>query len=542
MLRHLGWIAMGCVLTLIGLVGGWFAGQQGAAPAAEGGHSEAEHAAADKSKEFDKRTLANIGVTIAPAQRTTFVRHRAVQAVIEDRPRNLHPLVSPLGGIIVEVKAEVGSAVDAGAPVLVLARDPIARPKPDLTASILKPISEEVHQGVSTLRAALGQLKIADANLARVAAARRDTSNGEFPILRRSEIEYQNERAGILLRVESARQELERHGLSADEIAAVEQGRKPPVNAKLWAHALEHNGLWPAAADAIRDALPTDLQDAPWATAAIGELAANGLATPALAAALTTAPEMKAHFGEVAGLLLEGTPLETISLIAAAGGLDASVVLRAPAGVDYWDVQDVLVRPGQRVAAGEILARLHDARTLWLRLEPIGNEVGFVVRALRAGTALEARPLLPDSGPVLEGLRLARMATFSDAHERGGRAYAEVQNTHLCPGGTDSGCSWSLRIGLRYVVRVPVEELEGRFVFPVGAVTSRGPDRVVYVQDGETFRAQPVRIDFEDDEVTVIADDGGIFEGDPVAMSGAFALGLAMQSDPKAANSHGHEH
>ena len=134
------------------------------------------------------------------------------------------------------------------------------------------------------------------------------------------------------------------------------------------------------------------------------------------------------------------------------------------------------------------------------------------------------------------------MATFSDAHERGGRAYAEVPNTRLCPSGEQVACSWNLRVGLRYVVRVPVGELPERFVFPVGAVTTRGPDRVVYVQDGETFRAQPVRVEFENDEFVVVADDGGIFEDDPVAMSGAFALGLALQADTNTANSHGHAH
>ena len=41
----------------------------------------------------------------------------------------------------------------------------------------------------------------------------------------------------------------------------------------------------------------------------------------------------------------------------------------------------------------------------------------------------------------------------------------------------------------------------------------------------------------------MIADDGAIFEDDPVVMSGAFALGLALDTGPQAADPHaGHNH
>jgi hypothetical protein len=63
------------------------------------------------------------------------------------------------------------------------------------------------------------------------------------------------------------------------------------------------------------------------------------------------------------------------------------------------------------------------------------------------------------------------------------------------------------------------------------------------VADGDTFRAQPVHVEYEDDEVAVIANDGSIFPGDPVATSGAFALGLALEAGPAGADPHaGHDH
>jgi len=92
-------------------------------------------------------------------------------------------------------------------------------------------------------------------------------------------------------------------------------------------------------------------------------------------------------------------------------------------------------------------------------------------------------------------------------------------------------------------VLVPIERLEDRFVLPAGAVTDDGPRKVVFLKDGDTFLAKPVYVEYEDDEVVVIANDGAIFPGDPVALTGAFALGMALQTGSGAADPHaGHNH
>jgi hypothetical protein len=431
----------------------------------------------------------------------------------------------------------------AGEALVTLARDPIPRPKPELTADVLTPISEEVHAGVTDLRSAVGRLKIVEDNLARLRQASAPAASDALPVFRRNEIEYQNERARILLELDAARHELERHGLTEAEIEGVEQGRPAPSNPHLWEHALRHHGLWHATADAIHAALPAYDRELPWCVAAIGELSAAGLASPALADALAAEPALADRFGEAAGLLLQGTPLPTVRLLAREGALDPEIVVRAPAGVEHWDVEHVAVRVGQQVTAGEVLVRLHDARRMWLRLEPAGEEIAHVVLALAQGSTMDAVPVVPGAGPPLEGVRLRRMDTRGEDAARGGRAVAEVANTLVCPPGEGNACSWRLRVGLRYLVRLPVASLPGRFVLPFGAVTDRGADRIVLVQDGDAFRPQPVRVEYEDDEVVVIADDGGIFEGDPIVMSGAFALGLALQLEAGPVDPHaGHSH
>ncbi len=545
MLRHAALFALFVLLTGIGLVGGWFAARQ----AGGGGPAEpAEDAhAADDPIGLDAKTLANLGVRIEAVKLGGFTHYRQVQAVVEDRPQNAQPVVAPLGGIVTAVHTEIGGVAAAGVPIVTLVRDPIARPKPELTADILTPISEDVHQAVSSLRSGLGRMKIVDANLQRIRKSRGPGEVDGVRVLRKSEIDFENERARLLVEIEEARHELERHGLEAPEIQAVERGEMAPPNRHLWQHALQRSGLWAPSADEIRKRLPARDRDLPWCIVALGELSAAGLATPELVAAVRQETGLSEHFAEAAGLLLQGMPLPMLRLLAKQGALAAEIVVRAPAGVAQWDVAAVAVRPGERVNAGTTLAQLHDPSTMWLRLEPVGEEVGLVARALGQDAPMQAVPLVKGSGPGLEDIRLQRIATRTTAGHHAGHGYAEVRNALLGPSRAPDAASrsWTLRAGTRYLVKVPLERMENCFVLPAGAVTSRGPDRILFVQDGSSFRTEVVRVAYEDDAVIVVPNSGSIFEGDRIAMSGAFALKLALDQEGGGgddAAAHGHAH
>jgi len=410
-----------------------------------------------------------------------------------------------------------------------------------------------------------------------------------------------------------------RHGLSKAEVAAVEQGEQPPGSPKLWKRVLEENGLWGKEEEAILGALPERQRQLPWTIAAIGELSAAGLANDELLRGVTEQPGMGARFVEVASLLRDGNTVANVRLLARLGALEPEMVVRAPDDVADWDVAEIAVRRGQRVDAGETLATVHDPRSMWLRLEPVGEEIRNVVAALEAGTGVTAAPLIAGTGPTLEGLRIDRFETRGGQHERGARAYVICRNERVAVGflsvsirtaapglaaaevekqvtgpieaallplaaalestssdgvsvvqarfGPDVGLdrirraieipdreprvelvpnvrrSWKLRVGLRYLVLVPSTVLEKRLVLPAGAVTENGVDRIVFVPDGDSFAPRTVHVEYEDDEVVVIANDGAIFPGESVVTSGAFALGLALQSDSGAIDPHaGHNH
>lgn len=485
------------------------------------------------------QTLKSMGVSIGPVVKQDFVRTRKVQAVVIDRPLNRRPLIASRGGIVTKVHVQTGQVVDAGDLLVTMARDPIGRPKPDLTADLLKPISEDVHGAASRLRLAMSEIGVTKEELERIqpfVAAR--TIPGKTAI----DLRYQLARSEQ--EVANARLELGTHGLTEEEIDAVARGKRAPKTRFLWKRSLEQAGLWTPISEALWLALPEGERQLPWCIAAVGELSAAGMATPALVDFLTGSPRATGRFAEIAGLLLEGTPLATVRLLLEGGALEAEVEIRAPQGGPAdWDVEAIAVRPGQRVEAGTELLRLYDARIMWLRLQPVGIEIGLVTQAMELGDPLVATPLIDGSGPELQDVRLVRMAMQSQEHERGGIGHAVVSNVALgCSAGI--ACrSWQLRVGLRYLVQVPTQRLPGRFVLPTDAVATQGPDRIIFLQNGDAFAAQPVHVEYADEEVVVIANDGSLFDGDRVVLSGAFALSLAIgrgaeKPDPHAGHSH----
>lgn len=541
MLRALAMILLCLVLTVVGAAGGWYAAARTAAPAAEDDHAEDD---GGEPKALSPQALKNLGVRIAPATLTDFVRTIEVQAVLVDRPENRRPVTTVFGGLVTEVHVETGQFVKAGAPLMTVLRDPIPRPSLDLTAQLLVPVSEHVHEAIAAMRAARKRLEIADREIKRLQPfAKIDDGVSLVSRGKLAELQYERERAQIEL--DNAFHELERHGLTETEQQAVAKGDPPPANASLWRRVLSENGLWSRHADRIFEALPSTAQALPWTVAALGELTAMGLATGDVAALFENTPTARARFADVAGLLMQGMPLETLRILMERGGLEPLLVVRAPQGtVVDWDVEHIAVRPGQRVAAGDRLATLYNQRRMWLQVEPVGREVGPVAAAVATGAPGRIRPLVPDEtliGMASVDIKLARMRTKPDGS--GALAYAEIANEPLCEVGAEGCRTWTLRAGTRFLLKLPAETLPGRYILPVGAITEEGPETIVYVQDGSTFRAVPVHVEYRDDERVVLSDDGSLYEEDPVVVEGAYALGLAIQKkDAGGGHGHGHSH
>ncbi len=532
------------ICTLLGLfIGSMVAGGTGRREPTKEEGGEHGHA-----PQLPPATLANLGVRVGKVEPTTFVRTVAVAAVVTDMPTTEQPVFAPIGGRIESIDVEIGRVVEPGRVVITLVRDPLPRPQLTLTADVLRPAQEQLHSSVLDLRKSAEEVRIARTELERVEQYTGNVGGRDLPLIPRQraiDLRYQLSRAEK--EQEQARLELQKHGLTEEQIGAIEAGASiPELDEERWQRALARNGLWPPEAQRLSAALPKAIRSLPWVTATIGELAASGLVTPELTEWMATA-EGALHFLDIGVLLQQGHTLEDLKRLHALNALEPVVRILAPALVEgaAWDVLEVLTKRGAKVAAGDRLLTLSDPRRLLLRTEPVGGEVAAVLAAAKERHGITGKPLIRDSGPALDGLRVGYVQS-SNANE-GTIAFIEVANSVSSTIEREGGLAsrtWSLREGMSYLLSVPTAKLDNVYVLPSSAVTEDGPNKVVFLQDGDGFKPVPIAIVYQDDEVVVVPAGQGValFPGDPVVQSGAFELGLALKGGDAVDAHAGHGH
>ena len=532
--------------TVIGIIGGWIAARQGGAL----GHSdEKQTQAAPGSEPLPAETLENLGVRIENAKVTTFVAHRSIPAVVSRTPFNEQPVVAPLGGRVLAVSVEPGMVVQAGDTLLTLVREPIPRPELKLTEEILKPARESVHQAVVDLRKNREEAKIIETELERIAKYTEKVAGEELPVLPRQtaiELRYRLLRAQSAL--ERARLELEKHGFTKPQVDAMQAGGAiPDVGEDTWRRALQRNGLWTEAAQSLYEVVPENLRPERWTIATIGELAAGGLVKEELVSWLKEVQESCEHFLEIGSLLQQGYSVEDIQSLHDLGALDPIVRVKAPGTgrVDDWDVVHINAKPGDKVLAGALLVTLLDPREMYLKTEPVGAEKKTILDAVGKASACEARPLVEGAGPTLRDLTIGFVS--SEEQAQGTVAYVKVRNEVLAEAPQEGRKlrSWKLRSGLKYVLKVPVSRLENAFVVPSDAIAEDGPHKVVFIQDGDSFKQIRVAIAYQDQDVAVLLAEKNkrLFPDDPLVVSGAYGLSLALKGGSAKPDAHaGHQH
>src|SRR5439155_1541818 len=98
--------------------------------------------------------------------------------------------------------------------------------------------------------------------------------------------------------------------------------------------------------------------------------------------------------------------------------------------------------------------------------------------------------------------------------------------------------------GQRVQLHVPVEQWPDRLVVPADAIVQEGPERFLFVQEGDKFKRRSVHVEYQDGRLAVLASDAGVNAGDTIALSGAYQLQVAMKNkaggavDPHAGHNH----
>lgn len=254
-------------------------------------------------------------------------------------------------------------------------------------------------------------------------------------------------------------------------------------------------------------------------------------------------------------LLLHGITDSQIDGILATRTLLGTLVVRAPdvavgakAPAAPLVVQELRVERGQHVTAGDTLAALADHETLFIEGSAFEHDIPHVSRAVREGGGVTAIAEADATGePRTDGLRIVSVANRLDPESRTLHFSVLLPNS-LVRDSTEDGdrrfVEWRYKPGQRMQLLVPIEAWPDRIVVPVDAVAQEGLETYVFRANGDHFDRQPVHVEHRDAQVVVIANDGGLFPGDRIALSAAQQLQVAIKNkagggiDPHAGHNH----
>ncbi len=217
-------------------------------------------------------------------------------------------------------------------------------------------------------------------------------------------------------------------------------------------------------------------------------------------------------------------------------------------------VQVINVNKGSVVRAGDALAVLADLDNLYIEgraFEHDADEITNAARMQAAGKSdWDITAVLESSGhstKIIEGLKIVYVDNEVESDSRAQLFYVHLPNQILQDTQTPEGhrfLSWRFKPGQRIQLRVPVEEWKDRLVLPVEAIAKEGAETFVFLENGDHFDQRPVHVEYQDQLWVVIANDGSLFPGDTVALTGAHQMQVALKNkagggvDPHAGHNH----
>jgi membrane fusion protein, heavy metal efflux system len=219
----------------------------------------------------------------------------------------------------------------------------------------------------------------------------------------------------------------------------------------------------------------------------------------------------------------------------------------APMG-SLFQVQSLKTAQGQHVTAGDTLAILADHAELYIEGEAFERDVSAISRAAESKSKVSAVLETEGGRPeVITNLRVLYLAAKVNPDTRTLDFYVTLPNEKQRDTKLDDGhrfIAWRFRPGQRVQLQIPVETLAERIVLPIDAIAQDGVETYVFAPNGDHFDRRSVHVEYRDSQTAVIANDGSLFPGDMVAISGAQQLQLALKNkagggiDPHAGHNH----
>ena len=246
---------------------------------------------------------------------------------------------------------------------------------------------------------------------------------------------------------------------------------------------------------------------------------------------------------QIDAILQQHTLLQTVSIYA-----PPAAEMQDAAGDLIFQVQGLKVTQGQHVTAGDTLAVLADHAELYIEGEAFERDVSAVSQAAeREATASAVVESDGSQQEVVFNLRILYLAAKVNAETRTLDFYVSLPNQRQRDSQLSNGqrfIAWKFRPGQRVQLQIPVETWADRIVLPADAVVQDGAETYVFTPNGDHLVRRSVHVEYRDPQWAVIANDGILFPGDPVAVSAARQLQLALKNkagggiDPHAGHNH----
>jgi multidrug efflux pump subunit AcrA (membrane-fusion protein) len=256
------------------------------------------------------------------------------------------------------------------------------------------------------------------------------------------------------------------------------------------------------------------------------------------------------------GLLLHGLTEEQLDQIQSERSLQKKLTIFAPEYISseephnsrtLFHLQRLHSQSGKQVSAGTRLAVLADHRQLYVEGRAFEEDAERLNQAAKDNWNISA--VLMSAGKtrgIAENLQILYLSDQVEPESRAFKFYIalpnEVVRNQMKDGHRFIG--WRYKPGQRMEVRIPVQQLEQRFVLPVEAVVEDGAETFVFQMNGDHFDRVAVHVELRDRDFVVIANDGVLYPGDIVAASGAYQMNLALKNkagggvDPHAGHNH----
>jgi multidrug efflux pump subunit AcrA (membrane-fusion protein) len=213
-----------------------------------------------------------------------------------------------------------------------------------------------------------------------------------------------------------------------------------------------------------------------------------------------------------------------------------------------YQVQQIAVRRGQHVEAGNLLAVLADHCLLYVQGQAFEDDAERLMQAARENHALDVSSIVDgrSAGPA-EPLHIASVADRIDAKTRALRFNLLLPNKRVETDGRERRfVGWKYRPGQRMEVHIPIgQPWKDQIVLPPEAVVDEGAEVFVFERDNDHFDRVAVHVVYRDKNAVVIQNDGTLV-GSTLAMTGAYQMNMEIKKKSGAgtgADSHaGHSH